>query len=138
MHASLLSVVALVSLVQAHGVIMAVAGISGNSVGYSVDESIARNCTLISPCQQDTSIIRDVEISANTTGVCGRTELDGNIDISVSVESAIATDNITQVTEGSTLTVTIHQVNQDGKQDIRPHQTLNYSLTFNRGRTIYL
>lgn len=82
-----------------------------------MDETIARNCTLISPCQQDTGIIRDAEISANTTGVCGRTELDGNIDISTSVETAIATDDVTQVSDGTTLTVTIHQVNQDGKQD---------------------
>ncbi|KEZ46326.1 hypothetical protein SAPIO_CDS0626 [Scedosporium apiospermum] len=107
---------ALFSLVQGHSVILAAFGEAGSpsSVGFLVDSSIARNCSGISPCQQDTTIIRDVEISQNITGLCGRTEIEGNIDVNSNIENAISNNQVAQVQAGTTLTVTIHQVNQDG------------------------
>jgi hypothetical protein len=75
---------------------------------------LARNCTTISPCQQDATIIRDAEISANVVNECGRTELSGNIDIGENTENAIAAGAVTQVKAGTRMTVTIHQVNADG------------------------
>jgi len=81
---------------------------------YPVDSAIARNCTGISPCQQDTTIIRDAEITANIVNQCGRTELTGNIDVGENTENALAAKQVTQVKAGTLMTVTIHQVNADG------------------------
>jgi hypothetical protein len=75
-----------------------------------VDPNIARNCTGISPCQQDTTIIRDAEINANIVNECGRTELTGNIDVGENTENAIAAGQITTIKAGGTMQVTIHQV----------------------------
>lgn len=80
----------------------------------TVDENIARNCTTISPCQQDATIIRDAEIAANIVNECGRTELTGNIDVGENTENALAAGKVTKVKAGTELTVTIHQVNADG------------------------
>ncbi|KAI1338849.1 hypothetical protein F5Y15DRAFT_99769 [Xylariaceae sp. FL0016] len=113
---SIVSLAALMALAQGHGVILGAEGIagSGTSVGFSVNDAVARNCTAISPCQQDTTIIRDAEIDAGTTDNCGRTELAGNIDIATETEDAISTGALTQVAGGTEMTVTIHQVNADG------------------------
>jgi hypothetical protein len=77
---------------------------------HPVDPAIARNCTGISPCQQDTTIIRDAEINANIVNECGRTELSGNIDVGENTENALAAGAVTQVKAGTLMTVTIHQV----------------------------
>lgn len=76
--------------------------------------SLPRNCTSINPCQSDATLIRDAEISANVVNECGRTELLGNIDIGENTENALAAQQVTQVKSGSTLTITMHQVNADG------------------------
>lgn len=80
---------------------------------HLVNDAIARNCTSISPCQQDTTIIRDAEIKANVVNECGRTELTGNIDIGENTENAIAAGQVTSVKAGTQMTVTIHQVNAE-------------------------
>ncbi|KAJ5042968.1 uncharacterized protein L3040_004358 [Drepanopeziza brunnea f. sp. 'multigermtubi'] len=111
-----LYIAALLSLVQGHGVILGAQGEAGSppSVGFQVNDAIARNCTSISPCQQDTTIIRDAEIRANIVNECGRTELTGNIDIGENTENALAAGAVTSVKSGTLMTVTIHQVNADG------------------------
>ncbi|KAF7941429.1 hypothetical protein EAE99_001066 [Botrytis elliptica] len=116
MYTSILFQAALLSVAQAHGVILAAQGIAGSpaSVGFKVDDAIARNCTGISPCQQDTTIIRDSEIKANIVNECGRTELSGNIDVGESTENALSANAVTKVKAGTLMTVTIHQVNADG------------------------
>ncbi|KAF7907628.1 uncharacterized protein EAF01_005214 [Botrytis porri] len=116
MYTSILFQAALLSVVQAHGVILAAQGIAGSpaSVGFKVDDAIARNCTSISPCQQDTTIIRDSEIAANIVNECGRTELSGNIDVGENTENALSAGAVTKVKAGTLMTVTIHQVNADG------------------------
>ncbi|OTA89066.1 hypothetical protein M434DRAFT_79846 [Hypoxylon sp. CO27-5] len=113
---SILSLTSLLALAQAHGVILNAQGIDGSpaSVGFKVEPDLARNCTSISPCQQDTTIIRDAEIAANVVNECGRTELSGNIDIGENTENALAAGAVTQVKSGSQVKVTIHQVNADG------------------------
>lgn len=106
----------LFALTQAHSVILGAQGLdsSPNSVGFQVDPEIARNCITINPCQQDATIIRDAEITANIVNQCGRTELSGNIDVGENTENAISAKQVTQVEAGGELTVTIHQVNADG------------------------
>lgn len=79
-----------------------------------MDTALARNCTSISPCQQDTTIIRDAEITSNLVNECGRTELTGNIDVGENTENQLAAKTVTSVKAGSQMTVTIHQVNADG------------------------
>jgi len=79
-----------------------------------VNDAIARNCTTISPCQLDATIIRDAEIKANLVNKCGRTQLAGNIDIAENTEAALTAKAVTQVRAGSDVVVTIHQVNADG------------------------
>ncbi|KAI1806358.1 hypothetical protein F4811DRAFT_161907 [Daldinia bambusicola] len=113
---SILSLASLLAVAQAHGVILGAQGIQGSpeSVGFKVEPELARNCTSISPCQQDTTIIRDAEIAANVVNECGRTELSGNIDIGENTENALAAGAVTQVKAGTQLKVTIHQVNADG------------------------
>ena len=70
---------------------------------------MARNCTAINPCQQDTGIIRDAEIADNIVNECGRTELAGNIDIGENTENAIAAGAVTQVKSGTEMIVTIRK-----------------------------
>ncbi|KAK0749796.1 hypothetical protein B0T18DRAFT_320985 [Schizothecium vesticola] len=113
---SALPLAALFALAHGHGVILGAQGLSGSplSVGFQVNDAIARNCTTINPCQMDTTIIRDAEIAANVVNKCGRTELAGNIDIGANTENALAANQVTQVEAGSDVTVTIHQVNADG------------------------
>lgn len=79
-----------------------------------VDQNLARNCTTISPCQQDSTIIRDSEITQNIVNSCGRTEINGNIDVGEQTENELAANRVTQVSGGTVMTVTIHQVNADG------------------------
>jgi hypothetical protein len=116
MFSSLLCSAALLSLANAHGVILAAQGIAGSntSIGFQVDTALARNCTTISPCQQDTTIIRDAEITSNVVNECGRTELTGNIDVGENTENQLAAGTVTQVKAGTPITVTLHQVNADG------------------------
>ncbi|KAK3319885.1 hypothetical protein B0T19DRAFT_478922 [Cercophora scortea] len=111
-----LPLAALLSLTQAHGVILNAQGEAGSppSIGFQVNEAIARNCTTISPCQLDATIIRDAEVAANIVNKCGRTQLAGNIDIGENTENALAAGTVTSVKAGSQLIVTIHQVNADG------------------------
>ncbi|KAK4192134.1 hypothetical protein QBC35DRAFT_241655 [Podospora australis] len=117
MHAyTALPLAALLAFADAHGVILAAQGDAGGppSVGFMVNDAIARNCTTINPCQMDTTIIRDAEIAAGTVNSCGRTKLTGNIDVGEVTENALAEGAITKVRAGSDVQVTIHQVNADG------------------------
>ncbi|KAG8159735.1 hypothetical protein KVR01_010372 [Diaporthe batatas] len=107
---------AFASLAHGHSQILNAQGEAGSpaSTGFLVEGDIARNCTSISPCQQDATIIRDAEIVANIANECGRTEIAGNIDVGENTENALAANAVTQVSPGGDLTVTIHQVNADG------------------------
>ncbi|KAF2845144.1 hypothetical protein T440DRAFT_283230 [Plenodomus tracheiphilus IPT5] len=104
----------LFTTVHSHAAILAAEGDKGTSQGFLVDPDLARNCTTISPCQQDATIIRDSEITQNIVNACGRTEIAGNIDIGEQTENELAAGRMTQVSSGSMLAVTIHQVNADG------------------------
>jgi hypothetical protein len=55
----------------------------------------------------DMNIIRVSEISSNIVNQCGRTINGGNIDVGAKTENALATGNVTQVTKGSDVTVTM-------------------------------
>ncbi|KKA26947.1 hypothetical protein TD95_001073, partial [Thielaviopsis punctulata] len=112
----ILSLATLFSLAHCHAVIISAIGEAGSgaSVGFGLDASIARNCSNISPCQLDTVIIRDAEINEGIADICGRTELNGSIDITKSIQNAVSANEVTKIQPGTTMTVTLHQVNQDG------------------------
>ncbi|KAF2269393.1 hypothetical protein CC78DRAFT_508786 [Lojkania enalia] len=108
-------VATLIPTVHSHGVVLKAVGSGGPaSQGFLVDQTLARNCTTISPCQQDSTIIRNSEITQNIVNSCGRTEIAGNIDVGEQTENELALNRVTQVTMGGTIAVTIHQVNSDG------------------------
>ncbi|KAK2589654.1 hypothetical protein QQS21_012669 [Conoideocrella luteorostrata] len=113
---ALCALVPLLALGNCHAVILNAQGEKGSpsSVGFQVDEAVARNCITINPCQQDTTIIRDAEIKANIVNTCGRTQLRGNVDVGENTENALAANRVTQVKAGGDVSVTIHQVNADG------------------------
>lgn len=75
-----------------------------------MNTTLPRNCINISPCQQDTTILRDEEMNQNIVNSCGRTELNGNVDVGQETEKELAANRVTSVQQGSTLAVTIHQV----------------------------
>lgn len=99
----------LVAPILAHGTITGVSGANGvQAAGYviyaqivlsSIDSSFLficrfgiiastpRNGALPKPFEQDTSVIRDNEIQAGTTGVCGRTKAGGNNDVATQLAS---------------------------------------------------
>jgi hypothetical protein len=81
----------------------------------SVNTTLPRDCINISPCQQDTTLLRDQEMNNNVVNACGRTELNGNVDVGQETEIELAAKRVTTVTKGSTLAVTIHQVSSSSK-----------------------
>ncbi|KAJ9136879.1 Gas1-like protein [Pleurostoma richardsiae] len=95
---------ALLALVQAQGVVISAKGDSGTSLGLQVDPNN----------DADANFISQAEIEANVVNECGRTLANGNIDIGENTEDALAAGNVTQVTKGSDVTVTISQRNANG------------------------
>ncbi|CAE6387220.1 unnamed protein product [Rhizoctonia solani] len=114
MFARVLYLSALLSLVAAHGTITAVKGANGiTGAGMGIDPSTPRDGTRAKPFQQDTSIIRDKEIASGKVGNCGRTPLNGAIDMAAEMEAA-SSAGIPSATASGEIQMTLHQVNQDG------------------------
>lgn len=64
-----LTSLALVASVTAHSVISAAIGVSGpQGIGLGVDANNFRNCMDVIPCQQDSPIMRDLEVATNNFG----------------------------------------------------------------------
>lgn len=63
----------------------------------------------------DANFISAAEVTANVVNECGRTMAGGNIDIGENTENALAAKQVTQVTKGSTVTMTINAVNATGQ-----------------------
>jgi Protein of unknown function (DUF3129). len=49
-------------------------------------------------------------MSNNVVNACGRTELNGNVDVGQETEKELTAKRVTSVKKGSVLAVTIHQV----------------------------
>lgn len=102
------------SQIWGHGTITGVTGANGvQATGFGIIESTPRNGILPVPFEQDTSIIRDREIKSGKTGVCGRTPAGGNNDVQSQLTAASNAGLPTASNTGE-LTMTLHQVNQDG------------------------
>lgn len=112
--ASLALLSSLVAPALGHGTITAITGANGvQAAGFGILASTPRNGALPKPFEQDTSVIRDNEIQAGTTGVCGRTKAGGNNDVATQMANASAAGLPTAGADGS-VQMTLHQVNQDG------------------------
>ncbi|KAK6856530.1 hypothetical protein PG995_006717 [Apiospora arundinis] len=95
----------LAALVHGQGVIVKAQGPKGPaSLGLLVD-----------PLKPDANVINDKEIVDNVVNECGRTLLAGNMDIGENTEIALKAKQVTQVTKGATVDVTIRAINNDGK-----------------------
>lgn len=70
--------------------------------------------TVDSTNQNDANFISNTEINANVVNECGRTLAAGNIDIGENTENALAAGNITKVTKGSKVQITVDQRNANG------------------------
>ncbi|GAB1524226.1 hypothetical protein RhiXN_09689 [Rhizoctonia solani] len=114
MYTRIIYLSALISLVAAHGTIVAVKGANGiTGAGMGIDPSTPRDGTRAKPFQQDTSVIRDKEIESGKVGACGRTTQKGAIDMASEMEAA-ASNGIPSATASGEIQMTLHQVNQDG------------------------
>ncbi|KAF8170259.1 hypothetical protein K438DRAFT_218202 [Mycena galopus ATCC 62051] len=100
--------------VQAHGTITGVTGANGvQASGFGILASTPRNGATPVPFEQDTSVIRNQEIASGKTGVCGSTKAGGNNDVAAQLAAASQAGLPTAGADGS-VTMTLHQVNQDG------------------------
>ncbi|CCO31770.1 hypothetical protein BN14_05820 [Rhizoctonia solani AG-1 IB] len=113
MYTRILYLSALVSLVAAHGTIVAIKGANGitrRRYGHRPRHSSRWDSRQAFP---DTSVIRDREIESGKVGACGRTSQKGAIDMAAEMEAA-ASNGIPSATASGEIQMTLHQVNQDG------------------------
>ncbi|KAL2292552.1 hypothetical protein FJTKL_09501 [Diaporthe vaccinii] len=96
---------AMLAVANAQGVIVKAVGDKGTSTGLQVNPNDPADANFISAA----------ELSANVVNECGRTMVGGNIDIGENTENALAANQVTQVTKGSTVTMTINAVNETGQ-----------------------
>jgi len=107
-------IASLASKACAHGTMTGITGANGiQAIGMGIDTSTPRDGSGARPFQQDTSVIRDREIASGRTGVCGKTAIGGNNDVAAGVAAA-SSAGLPSMAEDGTLTMTIHQINQDG------------------------
>ncbi|KAK7710385.1 hypothetical protein SLS64_005970 [Diaporthe eres] len=95
----------MLAVANAQGVIVKAVGDKGTSTGLQVNPDDPADANFISAA----------ELSANVVNECGRTMVGGNIDIGENTENALAANQVTQVTKGSTVTMTINAVNETGQ-----------------------
>ncbi|KAJ7674406.1 hypothetical protein B0H17DRAFT_1241221 [Mycena rosella] len=99
---------------HAHGTITGVTGANGvQAAGFGIIATTPRDGSTPKPFEQDTSVIRDNAIASGKTGVCGSTKAGGNNDVASQLAAASQAGLPTAAADGS-VTMTLHQVNQDG------------------------
>jgi len=99
---------------HAHGTITGLTGANGvQAAGFGIIASTPRNGITPKPFEQDTSVIRNNEIASGKTGVCGSTAAGGNNDVAAQLAAASQAGLPTAAADGS-VTMTLHQVNEDG------------------------
>ena len=95
----------LLAVAHAQGVITSAQGSKGSpaSLGLQVDLTKA-----------DANVINANEVATNVVNECGRTLLAGNIDIGTVTEAALSAKQVTSVTKGSTMSITIKALDANG------------------------
>ncbi|KAJ3124136.1 hypothetical protein HK098_001362 [Nowakowskiella sp. JEL0407] len=81
-----------------------------------VDQSTPRDCTRRNPCQQDTSIIRAREVRSGRASPCGRTILNGSVNIQSETQKQMQAGGgfLPSLSANGEVQMTIHQINADG------------------------
>jgi len=104
----------LIAQVSAHGTITGITGANGvKAQGFGIVASTPRTGSTPNPFEQDTSVIRVSEISSGKVSACGRTKAGGVNDIESQL-SAASSAGLPSAAADGTVTMTVHQVNQDG------------------------
>ena len=109
-------------MVSAHGAITSIAGLNGvQGRAMGIKDSVPRTGSRARPFQGDTSIIRDGAIRSGQTGACGRTRLDGNLDMTKATDDIMSLNGgqLPSVARGKDVTMSLHQINQDGAGPFR-------------------
>ncbi|KAI1778567.1 hypothetical protein F4818DRAFT_406472, partial [Hypoxylon cercidicola] len=103
---NILTASAVLAVAHGQGVIVKAQGSRGSpaSLGLQVNPND----------DADANFISQTEIVANIVNECGRTLQAGNIDIGATTEDALAANQVTQVTKGGSVKVTVRQVNETG------------------------
>jgi len=105
---------ALIGQAAGHGTITGVTGANGvQAAGFGIIADTPRNGALPKPFEQDTSVIRDKDIASGKTGACGKTAAGGNNDVASQLAAA-SNAGLPTASSAGALTMTLHQVNQDG------------------------
>ncbi|KAG4027360.1 hypothetical protein MFRU_031g01070 [Monilinia fructicola] len=95
----------LLSIIHAQGVLLSAQGTKGSPASLPLQVQLNTN---------DANIINADEINKNIVNECGRTLLNGNIDIGENTETQLAAKTITSVTKGSTVNVVMQQGGSNG------------------------
>lgn len=116
--------VAMLAMANGQAVVLSAKGDSGTSLGLlgegtprgpsSWRSSMLTPATVDPTNQNDANFISNAEITANVVNECGRTLAAGNIDIGENTENALAAGNVTKVTKGSKVQITVDQRNANG------------------------
>lgn len=104
------------SLAAGHGALTEVKGLNGITGTALAITNTPRTGAGARPFQQDTSVIRDRDISSGATSACGKTKESGAFDM-MAMTDAVAAKNgmkLPSIRAGETIDMTIHQINQDG------------------------
>ncbi|KAJ8059410.1 hypothetical protein OCU04_012357 [Sclerotinia nivalis] len=97
---------ALFSTIHAQGVLLSAQGTKGSPASLPLQVQLNTN---------DANIINAAEINSNVVNECGRTILNGNIDIGENTETQLANKTVTSVTKGSVVNVVMQQGGANGK-----------------------
>lgn len=95
----------MLAVAHGQGVILSAQGTKGSPASLALQVNLAK---------ADANIINLNEISTNVVNECGRTLFGGNIDIGENTENQLLNKTVTSVTKGSTVAVTISQVDANG------------------------
>ncbi|KAI9642233.1 hypothetical protein NHQ30_009035 [Ciborinia camelliae] len=95
----------LLATIHAQGVLLSAQGTKGSPASLALQVQVNTN---------DANIINAAEITSNIVNECGRTLLNGNIDIGENTEAQLAAKTVTSVTKGSTVKVVMQQGGTNG------------------------
>ena len=102
--------------VRGHGAITSITGVNGISgSALAIDPSTPRTGSGARPFQRDTSVIRNSDIASGATSACGKTKEGGSFDMVEATDKIMsANGGLPSVKPGGEVTMTLHQINQDG------------------------
>ncbi|KAH9814092.1 hypothetical protein DFH28DRAFT_1059121 [Melampsora americana] len=86
-------------------------GLTGK--GFGIKDGAPRDSSARDPAQLDSPFVRDFEIQDGTASACGRTLIQGKLDVPAAMEKA-EDGGLPDVGSGGVIRIVAHQVNGDG------------------------